>query len=223
MAVYSIWAYLPGISELIKYRNNTKSPGKTRVNSGQLLRFQPQFLMDDIGDFTFGAGSFGHCSPEVLNREQGVTLKIGKFCSFARGTTIMLGNADHRSDFVTTYPFNILFKEFSKIPRFSSSKGDVVIGNDVWVARGALIMSGVSIADGAIIGANSVVTHNVEPYTIVAGNPAKPIRKRFDTKTIDALLKIRWWNWSIQRIQENVPLLLSDRIELFIKKNLPDA
>ena len=214
---------IPGISRLIKYRQIINSAGKTQVRGCQLLRYEPQFSKYEIGDFTYGIGSYGNCSPEILDKEEAVTLKIGKFCSFAEAVTIMLGNADHRPDFVTTYPFNTLFREFAGVPKFPSTKGNIIIGNDVWVCRGALILSGISIGDGAIIGANSVVTHNIEPYTIVAGNPARTIRKRFDEKTISALLKIQWWNWNIGRIQENVPLLLSNKIEEFIERNSPQT
>lgn len=214
-----MWSNRTLILRLLRYCQTGKSLGQTKMKNCQLLRYVPQLSKYDIGDFTYGVGAPGICSPKVETWGDAATLKIGKFCSFAPNVTIMLGNGDHRPDFVTTYPFNILFDEFSHIPKFPATKGDVIIGNDVWVCQGALILSGVTIGDGAVIGANSVVTKEVEPYSIVAGNPAKQVRKRFDQKTIDALLDIRWWNWNIRQIQRNMPTLLSNRVNEFIEKN----
>jgi len=143
-------------------------------------------------------------------------LKIGKFCSIAMGTTIYLGS-EHHVEWVTTYPFFAKFKKASFAS--NTTKGDVIIGNDVWIGDGALILSGVTIGDGAVIGARAVVTKDVKPYEIVAGNPAKHIRFRFTQDQIDKLLKIKWWNWDIKKIEENFPLLLSDNIDEFIKKH----
>jgi acetyltransferase-like isoleucine patch superfamily enzyme len=163
-------------------------------------------------------GRFSYGEPTVLHWREKATLKIGSFSSIGPGVVILLGG-HHRPDLITTFPFNVVFKEFSKILGHPTSKGDVVIGNDVWIGTNALILSGVKIGDGAVVAASSVVTEDVDPYTIVGGNPARLIRKRFDQETIDKLLKIRWWSWDIQRIKENVPLLLSNKVEEFIKKN----
>lgn len=118
----------------------------------------------------------------------------------------MLGG-EHNADWVTTYPFNALLKSFSEIKGHPKTKGDVIIGNDVWIADGVKILSGVHIGDGCVIGSNAVVTKNMPPYSICGGNPAKIIKYRFDEKTIDKLLKIRWWDWDTLHIYQAVPLL----------------
>jgi len=171
----------------------------------------PKYSMYSIGRFSYG-------EPKVLRWGEKATLKIGSFCSIADSVTILLGG-EHNPNMVTTYPFNQFFEEFKSIVGHPSTKGDVVIGNDVWIGENALVLSGVSIGDGAVIGACSVVTKDVEPYTIVGGNPVKVIRKRFDEETISKLLRIRWWDWDIKRIKENVPFLLSDNVKKFLEKN----
>lgn len=147
-------------------------------------------------------------------------LIIGNFCSIARNFTVFLGG-DHRINRITTYPFgHINQKIFNKFDGSGhpSSKGDVVIGNDVWVGAYSTVMSGVRIDDGAVIGANSVVTKNVPAYAIVAGNPAKIISMRFSENTIQELLKIKWWDWDDDAINEFTPLLCSENISEFIEK-----
>jgi acetyltransferase-like isoleucine patch superfamily enzyme len=176
----------------------------------------PKYSKYSIGKYTYG-------EPIILDWGEKVTLKIGNFCSIAFNVTILLGG-EHKTEWVTTYPFIVAlrdFAEFRNFPWHQNTKGDVVIGNDVWIGTGATILSGVEIGDGAVVGACSVVTKDVPPYAIVAGNPAKVIRQRFNEETIDKLLKIKWWNWDIQRIKENMPLLLSDRINDFVEKNAP--
>jgi acetyltransferase-like isoleucine patch superfamily enzyme len=164
----------------------------------------------NIGDYTYG-------SPKIFDWGEGATLKIGKFCSIADGVVIFLGG-EHRTDWVTTYPFsapelNQYFPTAKNIKGHPKTKGDVIIGNDVWLGYNSIILSGVKIGDGAVIGACSVVTKNVPPYTIVAGNPAKIIRKRFSTKIIKKLLKIKWWNWPIEKIKKNVKFLCTNNLE----------
>lgn len=150
------------------------------------------------------------------------TLKIGKFCSIADGVTIFLGG-NHRIDWITTYPFNVLNNDFpnaSSVIGHPSTKGDVIIGNDVWIGKGASIMSGVSVGDGAVIAANSTITKNVSPYEIVGGNPAKHIRFRFPDNTIQKLLQIKWWDWEIELINRKVKTLCASDVEEFIRENL---
>ncbi len=140
-------------------------------------------------------------------------LIIGKYCSIASGATFMMsGNQGHRHDWIATYPLDIIedHKDSSKkVPAAFLKKGDTVIGNDVWIGFEALIMPGVSIADGAIIGARAVVTKDVAPYEIVGGNPAKLIRKRFTEQQIEILLKVKWWNWPEEKIRTNIDILRS--------------
>ena len=137
-------------------------------------------------------------------------LKIGKFCSIACGAKFLFNSANHTVKSLSTYPFPIFFEEWGldvkDITSAWDNKGDIVIGNDVWIGYEAVIMSGVTIGDGAIIGTRAVVTKDVPPYTIVGGVPAKRIRKRFPEKTISELLKLKWWDWTFKKISQNMEL-----------------
>lgn len=163
-----------------------------------------------IGDHTYG-------KPRVISWGEGTSLTIGKYCSIGTNVIIFLGS-EHRIDWVSTYPFPFLWAEAKSIPGHPSTKGDVIIGNDVWIAFGSTILSGVTIGDGAAIGACSVVTRDIPPYAIAAGNPAQVIRYRFDEETIRKLLQIKWWNWPDEKVRENICLICSDSINTFIKK-----
>lgn len=165
-------------------------------------------------DYSIGKFSYGQPTVKKWSKDGKSTLKIGKYCSIGEGVTVLLGG-EHKSNWVTTYPFDAYVSEFKDIP-IQSSKGDVVIGNDVWIGINVLILSGVCIGDGAVIGAGAVVARDVAPYSVVVGNPAKVIRKRFDDETIGKLLKIKWWNWDFQKVKANVPLMMSDRIGEFL-------
>lgn len=156
--------------------------------------------------YEIGEGSYG--SPQILSWDNSTKLTVGKYCSFAGEVTIMLGG-EHRADWVSTFPFNTFIEEWRNIKGHPTSKGDLIIGNDVWIGYGATILCGISIGDGAIIGARAVVTKNVEPYSIVAGNPAKLIKYRFEANTIKELLEIRWWDLPCDDIVALVPHLLS--------------
>ncbi len=169
----------------------------------------PQYRQYDIGDWTYGA-------PEILSWGEGATLKIGRFCSIANGVEIMLGG-EHRADWLTTYPFNVLCEQARSFSGHPKTKGDVVIGNDVWIGSKALLLSGVKIGDGAVVGARSVIAKDVAPYAVVAGNPARLYKFRFDEQAIQALLRIAWWEWPYEKIREAWPLLLSNRIADFIR------
>ena len=131
-------------------------------------------------------------------------LFIGKFCSIACGAKFLFNSANHALGSLSTYPFPIFYEEWGlDVANVSSAwgnKGDIVIGSDVWIGYEAIVLAGVTIGDGAVVGARAVVTKDVPPYTIVGGVPAKPIRKRFDDKTIEALLDIKWWDWPKDRI-----------------------
>ncbi|WRH67215.1 MAG: CatB-related O-acetyltransferase [Planktothrix sp. GU0601_MAG3] len=131
----------------------------------------------------------------------GDQLIIGKFCAIASDVKFIMNGGNHRTDWLTNYPFPVFGNGWeSAMPDSWPFKGNTVIGNDVWIGYGATIMPGINIGDGAIIGTQSVVTRDVPPYTIVGGNPAKEIRKRFKDSVIEELLNIRWWDWDIQKI-----------------------
>ena len=144
-------------------------------------------------------------------------LIIGKFCSIACGDKFIFNSANHKMKSLSTYPFPLFFEEWDldkkDVADSWDNKGDIVIGNDVWIGYEAVIMSGVTIGDGAIIGTRAVVTKDVPPYTIVGGIPAKQIRKRYSDETIDTLLKIQWWNWSKEKIRENIEVIKQGKLE----------
>lgn len=138
----------------------------------------------------------------------GDKLIIGKFCSIACGAKFLFTSANHKMSSLSTYPFPIFYEEWGldakDIRNAWDNKGDIVIGNDVWIGYEAVIMAGVTIGDGAIIGTRAVVTKDVPPYTIVGGVPAKPIRKRFDDATVERLIKLRWWDWEYEKIAQSI-------------------
>ena len=142
-------------------------------------------------------------------------LIIGKFCQIASGVEFVMNDANHQMNSVSTFPFYTLegWDMDAPAPSEMPFKGNIVIGNDVWIGQNALILPGVHIGAGAIIGANSVVGSDVEPYTIVVGNPAKALRKRFDEELIELLLKFRWWDKSIEEINDLIPILTSSDLE----------
>ncbi|ACB50049.1 acetyltransferase, trimeric LpxA-like protein [Crocosphaera subtropica ATCC 51142] len=143
----------------------------------------------------------------------GDKLIIGKFCAIASDVKFIMNGSNHPLNYFTTYPFSIFGHSWENTMSVEGTfKGDTIIGNDVWLGYNSLIMPGIKIGDGSIVAANSVVTKDVEPYTIVGGNPAKVIRKRFSNEVIDLLLELQWWNWSIEKITENIPILCSDDI-----------
>lgn len=135
-------------------------------------------------------------------------LVIGKFCSIACGSRFLFTSGNHSLSSLSTYTFPVFFEEWgldkANITDAWDNKGDIIIGNDVWIGYEAVIMSGVTIGDGTIIGTRAVVTKDVPPYTIVGGVPAKPIRKRFSEETISRLLELKWWDWSRERIASHI-------------------
>lgn len=147
----------------------------------------------------------------------GDRLIIGKFCSIACGAKFLFNSANHSLTSLSTYPFPIFFEEWglerAQVTRAWDHKGDIVIGNDVWIGYEAVILAGVTIGDGAIIGTWAVVTKDVPPYAIVGGVPAKPIRKRFHDDTIAALLALRWWDWPEERIAGCLDAIQSGQID----------
>lgn len=149
-----------------------------------------------------------------INHER---LVIGKFCSIACGAKFLFNSANHTLGSLSTYIFPVLFEEWGlpveDIPKAWDNKGNIVIGNDVWIGYEAIVMAGVTIGDGAIIGTRAVVTKDVPPYTIVGGVPAKPIRKRFDNETIKRLLALKWWDWPVEKIHRNLENIQSGNLE----------
>ncbi len=168
----------------------------------------------NIGEYTYG-------DPRVLSWSDDEQLVIGKYCSIAEGVVILLGG-EHRYDWVTTYPFSVLHSWARHISGHPSTKGPVLIGNDVWIGRDATILSGVKIGNGAVLATRSVVARDVPAYSIVAGNPAKVVKMRFDDDVISLLQEISWWDWEIERIEENIDLLMSppsiEKLRSFLPK-----
>lgn len=145
----------------------------------------------------------------------GDKLIIGKFCMIASDVTFIMNGANHLSQSISSYPFAIFGHGWEHAMENKSypTKGDTIIGNDVWIGHNATIMPGVTIGDGAIIATNATVTKDIEPYTIVGGNPAKPIKKRFSNSEIEHLLKLQWWNWDIEKITKNIKTLTGNNLE----------
>jgi virginiamycin A acetyltransferase len=174
----------------------------------------PQII---VGDFTY------YDDPEdVHNFEKNVLylfdfigdrLIIGKFCQIASGVRFIMNGGNHAMDGVSTYPFGIFGRAWSNASVAEEIRGDTEIGNDVWIGNSVTIMPGIKIGHGAIIGTNALVTKDVAPYSVVAGNPATLIRKRFDEKTIEFLLDLAWWDWDLKRITENLDAITSGDIE----------
>lgn len=172
----------------------------------------------EVGDFTY-YDDF----EDVANFEKNVKyhfdftgdkLIIGKFCMIASGVQFIMNGANHLSEAISTYPFAIFQNGWENAMDGKSypNKGNTIIGNDVWIGYNATIMAGVRIGDGAIIATNATVTNDVEPYSIVGGNPAQEIRKRFSPEQIQKLLTLKWWNWDIQKITQNIKKLTSNNI-----------
>jgi virginiamycin A acetyltransferase len=189
--------------------------GVTRTVYLKNIITNPQII---VGDYTY------YDDPEdVYNFERNVLylfefmgdkLIIGKFCQIATGVRFIMNGSNHAMNGFSTYPFKVFGGQWSsKDPMQVVSKGDTVVGNDVWIGNCATIMQGVKIGDGAIIGTNSLVSKDVEPYTIVGGNPAKEIRKRFDEETIQMLLALKWWDWDVQKITDNLEAITSGKID----------
>lgn len=175
-----------------------------------------------VGDYTYYDDSV---EPERFEEQNvlfnypefGDHLVIGKFCQIASGVKFIMGSANHRLSSVTTYPFHVFGGAWSENtpPHMSQLpfKGDTVIGNDVWIGRESVIMPGVKVGDGSIIAAYSVVTKDIEPYSVVGGNPARFLKKRFDDELIGLLLELKWWDFAPEKLAEFLPLLCEPDLE----------
>ena len=173
-----------------------------------------------VGEFTYIADSDFESHVTHHYECLGDKLIIGKFCQIAAGVEFVMNGANHQMNAVTTFPFYTLECWNMEPPAKADLplKGDTVIGNDVWIGQNAVILPGVRIGDGAIIGANSVVGADVAPYTIVAGNPAKALRRRFDDDLTDLLLRFRWWDRSVEEIDRLIPFLTCSDLETVRKE-----
>ena len=189
--------------------------GVTRLAYLKNIIKNPQIT---VGDYTY------YDDPDdVHNFERNVLylfdfigdkLIIGKFCQIASGVRFIMNGGNHAMSGVSTYPFQVLGGEWAqKKPLSTTSKGDTIIGNDVWIGNSATFMPGVKVGDGAIIATNSVVTKDVAPYAIVGGNPAREISKRFDEETTMFLLSLQWWNWSLEKISQHLDLIITGDID----------
>lgn len=174
-----------------------------------------------VGDFSYIADSDFESHVTHHYEWNNDKLIIGKFCQIASGVEFIMNGANHQMNAVSTFPFYTLegWKQTPPTQNDLPIKGDTIIGNDVWIGQNATILPGVHIGDGAIIGANSVVGSNVEPYTIVVGNPAKALRKRFDEELIDIMEKLKWWDKSIEEINNLISLLTNSNLE-YLKEEL---
>ncbi len=184
---------IPRQSDLIQTRNNPK------YNHPRL---------------SFGAYTYGE--PDVIYLSA-ATLTVGNYTSISNACSVYLGG-NHRTDWVSQYPFPNFREQFpTAYGDCPTTKGDVVIGNDVWIGEGAKIFSGVTIGDGAVIGAYAVVTKDVPSYAVMVGNPAQIAKYRFEPHQIEALLNIRWWDWPEEKIHQNMELLCQSDIDAFIR------
>lgn len=186
-------------------------PGFDRVAFLKPLVDHPRI---EIGDYTYyddPAGPERFLENVLYHYEHaGDRLRIGRFCAIASGVTFLMSGANHPMRGVSTYPFAVFERGWRKGYEGeleAGSRGDIVIGNDVWIGLRATILPGVTIGDGAIIGAHTVVSRDVRPYAIVAGNPARETRRRFDDETVAQLLEIRWWDWDAAKITRNIQII----------------
>lgn len=174
-----------------------------------------------VGRYSYYSGyyhghSFDECARYLMpDRDDVDKLIIGSFCSIGTGVSfVMAGNQGHRHDWITSFPFFYMDEEpaFADAINAYQPAGDTVIGNDVWIGAEAMIMPGIKVGDGAVIGSRALVTKNVEPYTIVGGNPAKVIKQRFSDDEVEKLLEMKWWDWSQEQLKGAMPLLCSGDI-----------
>ncbi len=203
------WSAMSVVTSMKRSLGNLRR--KVLVPQARRLDQRPDLKQFDIGKY-----SWGHLT--IANKSPGCTLTVGRYCSFAFGVEVFLGG-EHRVDYVTTYRFG-KYPPFDQWYRPASdtavARGDITIGNDVWIGRGAMILSGVTIGDGVIVGAGSVVRQTAPPYAILAGNPARVAGFRFPPEQIEALLRIKWWDWTEEKIVAALDLMMAEDIQPFI-------
>ncbi|TWI57397.1 acetyltransferase-like isoleucine patch superfamily enzyme [Pseudomonas duriflava] len=193
---------IDSLSQLFKRKK--KEPNK-------LLRNQTR-MQGRYPGYQFGVGTYGR--PCISDWKEGSTLEIGNYCSIAEGVHFYLGG-HHRTDWLSSFPFPAFIEEAKGVPDFGGTHGDIIVGSDVWLCSQAIILSGVKIGHGAVVAAGSVVTKDVPPYTVVGGNPARVIKKRFNDETCEFLLASRWWEWPESEVRSIAKLLCSSDLEPF--------
>lgn len=184
------------------------------LNNEQTMKFNEMVIQKEFHteyvNRSIKVGAFTYGIPDVYNfKNDSTKLTIGKFCSIGPEVKIICGG-EHRTDWVTTYPFSLYLRDYNNLEDSIKFKGDIVIGNDVWIGEGAKILSGVNIGDGAVIAAGAVVSKDVKPYTIVGGVPAKTIGNRVSEDISRQLLEIKWWDWDYNDLYDAIPLLMSN-------------
>lgn len=199
------WYPHPGDTQTIYLRQAITDPA---ISVGEYTIYN-DFIQDPAG---FEKNNVLYHYP--IHREQ---LVIGKFCSIACGAKFLFNCANHALNSLSTYTFPLFYQEWGldkeNITQAWNNKGDIVLGNDVWIGFEAVILAGVTIGNGAIVGARAVVTKDVPPYTIVGGVPAKSIRKRFSQEVITRLEKLRWWDWPENWIRQNIHAIQAGNLE----------
>ena len=202
-------------------KNYFESPFKGKIIKDHITT--PNIIS---GKYSYYSGyyhghSFDDCARYLFpDRNDVDKLIIGSYCSIGSGASfIMAGNQGHKYDWISSFPFFYMseFDVFSKSQDGFQKAGDTVVGNDVWIGSEAMIMPGVQIGDGAVIGSRALVTKDVEPYSIVGGNPAKLIKKRFSDDDIQKLQEMKWWEWDEETLFEAMPILCSNKIDLLYK------
>lgn len=188
--------------------------------SSQLLNETVNHPNIEVGVFSYYSGyhhkhDFVECARYLHDKRKDVDkLIIGNYCSIGSGAVFMMaGNQGHKTDWISTFPFYFQANIFKDSKNAYEKAGNTIIGNDVWIGSEAMIMSGVTIGDGAVIAARSVVTKDVAPYAVVGGNPSVLIKSRFEKQEIKQLFSMKWWNWKEEKIKEVMPLICSSDIE----------
>lgn len=188
---------------------------------GKLLSEQVTNPNIEVGRYSYYSGyyhghSFDDCARYLMpDRDDVDKLRIGDFCSLGSGVAFMMaGNQGHRHDWISSFPFFFMPEEpaFAGAENAYAPAGDTIVGHDVWIGTEALIMPGVEIGHGAVIASRAVVTKNVEPYSVVGGNPARQIKKRFSDDVIEQLLEMAWWDWSLEHLHACMPLLCTNEV-----------